>query len=227
MPQLIAVAGPPGAGKTTWISQFLKNRDRPLYYLCPGGAQGIDTPYLGYRFPWVQVIPEGKMPAVLADLPQEAEVYLELGFHLSLDSPLLASLPCHRVALLPPGYPPTDWQNWADKVIPGQGHPPTQTDTLPPLWRTALTGRVFDPPSLDLVWTEIIQGAYGPVQRAKGIVELPDGRAFYVDFVEGLEGSEYGELPLAPWLEGRPQRPSGLEVVGWGLDTEEIGRAHV
>lgn len=225
MPRLIAVAGPAGGGKTTWISQFLQTRDRPQYYACPGSAQGIDAAYLGYRFPWVQLIPEATLPAVLAELPTEADVYMELGFHLSLEIPLLTVLPWQRVALLPPGYPPSDWADWADTVVPGQGQPPAQTKALPHLWRTTLTGRVFDPSSLDLVWTEIIQGAYGSVQRAKGIFELPDGRAFYVDFVQGLAGSEYGELPVTPWLQGHPDRPSRLEVVGWDLDPEAIAPA--
>jgi hypothetical protein len=97
---LIAVAGPPGSGKTTWLSQFLQDQHRPLFYCCPGmGACSVDQARIAYRFPWVYVIPESQAPQVLADLPDQALVYFELGFHLDLASPLLASLPCHRVAV--------------------------------------------------------------------------------------------------------------------------------
>lgn len=43
---------------------------------------------------------------------------------------------------------------------------------------------------------ELAQGAYGRVQRAKGIFELADGQAFHFDFVSSLPGTAYTELPL-------------------------------
>jgi len=71
---------------------------------------------------------------------------------------------------------------------------------------------------------ELTGDAYGQVQRVKGIFELPDGRAFYVDFVEGLPGIEYTELSIPRWLEGRPDRFSGIEVVGWNLEQKIIAQ---
>ena len=88
---------------------------------------------------------------------------------------------------------------------------------LPTIWRSPLTGQVFDPPSLDEVLIELTGGAYGRVMRLKGIFELPDGQAFYVDFVKGLSGIEYTELKLPRWLQGRPNRFSGMEVVAESL----------
>jgi len=90
------------------------------------------------------------------------------------------------------------------------------------MWQAPLTGQVFDPPSLDTFWQELTQGAYGRVQRAKGIFELADGQAFHFDFVGSLPGTAYTELPLPRWLEGRPHRFSGLEVVGQGLEEGAI-----
>jgi hypothetical protein len=220
---LIAVAGPSGSGKTTWISQFLKDPSRPLFYLCPGlGNYSIDLVRFSYRFPWVYLVPESQAQQVLVDLPDRAQVYLELGFHLDLASPFLASLPCHRVAVLPPGLTESDWHDWADEVIPGNDITVPAPDNLPELWRSPLTGQVFDPPSLDEMLIELTGGAYGNVHRVKGIFELPDGRAFHVDFVEGLPGIEYTELNIPRWLEGRPDRFSGIEVVGWNLEQETI-----
>lgn len=221
---LIAIAGPPGSGKTTWISQFLSNQQRPLFYCCPGmGTDSVDRGRIGYSFPWVQLLPEDGIPQVLADLPDQAMVYLELGFHLDLTAPLLTSLPCHRVAVLPSGVQTSEWHDWADEVVIGNDIAIPTADNLPEFWRSPLTGQVFDAPSLDEILIELTGSAYGQAQRVKGIFELPDGRAFYVDFVEGLSGIEYTELNIPRWLDGRPGRFSGIEVVGWNLEQKTIG----
>lgn len=223
--RLIAVAGPSGSGKTTWISQFLQDQRRPLFYCCPGiDSCSVDRARVAYRFPWVHWIPERETQQVLTDLPDHALVYLELGFQLDLASPFLAALPCHRVAVLPPGLKESDWHDWADEMIPGNDIAVPTPNNLPELWGSPLTGRVFDPPSLDEILIELTGGAYGQVQRVKGIFELPDGRAFQVDFAEGLPGIEYTELNLPRWLEGRPDRFSGIEVVGWNLEKKIIAQ---
>jgi G3E family GTPase len=73
-----------------------------------------------------------------------------------------------------------------------------------------------------MLWYELTNGAYGTVQRAKGVYDLADGRSFYFDFVAGHE-KKYQELNLPLWLEGRPDRFSGMEVIGINLDREAIG----
>ena len=222
---LIAIAGPPGSGKTTWMSQFLSDQSRPLFYCCPGmGAGSVDLARIAYRFPGVHLLPEHQTPQVFANLPDQALVYLELGFHLNLTAPLLASLPCHRVAVLPSSLQTSEWHDWADEVIFGNDITMSAPDNLPELWRSPLTGRVFDAPSLDEILIELTGDAYGQVQRVKGIFELPDGRAFHVDFVKGLPGIEYTELGIPRWLEGRPDRFSGIEVVGWNLEQKIIAQ---
>ncbi|MEM6255749.1 MAG: GTP-binding protein [Cyanobacteria bacterium P01_D01_bin.156] len=216
------MAGPPGVGKTAWISQFLKDASCPLFYLYPGAEDSVDLARIGYCFPWVSVISDDQASSVLANLPEQAKVFIELGFHLDIESPLLASLPGQRIAVVPPGLEASEWHDWADKVIPGNNN--SASEPLPAIWKSPLTGQVFDPPSLDAVLIEITEGAYGQVTRLKGIFELPDGQAFYVDFVEGLPGIEYTELKLPRWLEGRPDRFSGLEIVGHNLDQKTIAQ---
>jgi len=224
-PTVIVVAGPSGSGKTTWITQTLKEHAETCFYLYPGlGEMPVDLARIGYCYPWVQVLPESQIP-LLQVLPKEVVVFLEIGFHLDLQLPVLSALSYHRVAVLPPGCPQSEWHEWADEIIPGNAIAAPDPANLPQLWCTALTGQVFDPPSLDEVLIEITEGAYGNVHRLKGIFELPDGRAFYIDFVQGLEGIEYRELPIPRWLEGRPDRPSGIEVVGWQLDQTAIAQA--
>ena len=221
---LTLVAGPPGAGKTTWISQFLQDSSCPLFYLCPGGQESVDLARIGYRFPWVSLVSDDRAATVLADLPGQSQVFIELGFHLDLESPFLAALPGRRIAIAPPGLERSEWHDWADEVIPSNHSQALDSGKLSTVWKSPLTGQVFDPPSLDEVLIELTGGAYGQVMRLKGIFELPDGQAFYVDFVEGLPGIEYTELKLPRWLEGRPNRFSGVEIVGHNLEQKTIAQ---
>ncbi len=48
---LTLVAGLPGVGKTTWISQFFKDASRPLVYWHPGAQESVDLAHIGYCFP--------------------------------------------------------------------------------------------------------------------------------------------------------------------------------
>ncbi|MBE9242266.1 GTP-binding protein [Synechocystis salina] len=222
-PSLIAVAGPPGTGKTTWITEQLQNIACPTFYFSPGlGPISVDLARINYTFPAVQIITGDRGNSWLTNVPPEAVVYCELGFHLDLNSAQFGPLPYRRVGVLPPSLKDSEWHGWADEIITGNDLSPTNPESLPNLWRSPLTGIVFDPPSLEMILTELTGGAYGELQRLKGIFEMPDGRAFYIDFVQGLTGIEYTELPLEPWLEGRPQRFSGIELAGWNLNQKLI-----
>ena len=86
------------------------------------------------------------------------------------------------------------------------------------IWRVCTTGQVIDENSLEDFWYEITHGAYGEVVRAKGIFDVNDGRSIYCDFVAGVPQTEFLELDLPRYLEGRPQRFSGLEISGTNLD---------
>lgn len=221
-PGITLVAGPPGVGKTTWINQSLSACDQPRFYLCPAaGEKAVDRLYVGYRFPEVKVIDDDQAADLLMSLPTQAQVYVELGFHLDLATLPFNELPCRKVAIVPPELAQlteqSEWHDWANELVAGNKIRVPAPERLSEIWRVPLTGQVFDPPSLDELLIEITGGAYGQVIRLKGIFEIPDGQAFYIDFVEGLPGIEYTELKLARWLKGRPTRLSGLEVVGYDL----------
>jgi hypothetical protein len=223
---IIAVAGLPGSGKTTWIRQQFAQTSQPVQYFSPGCAPTpIDQTCIAAEFPNSKTLKEGEESLLLAQGSAESITYIELGFHVDLASvePVLSvldELSYHRVALIPPTLENTGWHAWADEVVPGVKV--ERQISQPELWRAPLSGQVLDPASLDVFWLELTQGAYGRVSRAKGIFEIADGRAFYCDFVAGRGDRAYSELSLHRWLEGRPQRFSGIEVVGVELDREAI-----
>jgi hypothetical protein len=233
---IIAVAGPPGAGKTAWICQNLMLRaPESALYFCPGtDSVPIDATYVATEHPGVRIPAENQERDGLKQLPISATVYVEIGFHLQLSSleALLGTLPCQRVAVLPPDIEQTEWQEWADTIALGSaGHThlnPSHLNlshlNLLQMWRSPLTGQVLDPDSLHTLWYELTQGAYGQAQRAKGIFDLADGRAVHFSFVAGQPQVDTTALNLPRWLQGRPQRFSGMEVVGENLDQTALAQ---
>ena len=218
---ITVVAGPCGAGKTTWILQELAQIPTPAVYVTPGvGSVPIDATRVQARCPQVEIFDHQSETELLQRLTAGVPAYFELGFQLETDIPLLADWPHRRVALLAGENQEAGWQLWADTVI--QGNPSTLDLQAAQLWRAPLSGQVFDSPSLDTFWQELTQGAYGEVHRAKGIFEQSDGQAFHLDFMNSLPGNAYTELNLPRCVQGRPNRFSGLEVVGQGLDEGAI-----
>ncbi|WP_430677318.1 GTP-binding protein [Leptolyngbya sp. AN10] len=205
---VILVAGASGVGKTTWIQQQSLNS---LIAYCSLGGDGIDATYLAVESPNIKFLSE------LSELASvKVPVYLELGFQLDLASFTIPTKYYQKVAIVAPNSANTEWHHWADQIMPG-----TQTVPSSQLWRSNLSGQVLDPASLDTFWEEVTEGAYGSVQRAKGIFEVVDGRAFHFNYVQGLE-TDYTELNVARSLNGRPDRFSGIEVVGEAFDQTAI-----
>jgi G3E family GTPase len=219
------VSGTLGAGKTTWIRQQVNALDQSAVYLNLGaGETAVDTTYLAAEVPGLTVLSVSQLTDFLEQSFVECPIYIELGFHIDLTSLILPEqmAGCRRVAVLPPGIRETEWHRWANLVVTGaETHITLQT---PHLWRSTLTGQVLDPASLNTFWYELTQGAYGHVQRAKGIFDIADGRSLYFDFVTGQSEITYLELNLPRWLNGRPDRFSGVEVVGEALDQEAIAQ---
>ncbi|MFY7807135.1 MAG: hypothetical protein ACOVQ7_27290 [Limnoraphis robusta] len=75
-----------------------------------------------------------------------------------------------------------------------------------------------------MFWFELIKGAYGEVIRAKGIFDIVSGESIYGDFVAGTMNQEFVALDVPLWLAGRPQRFSGLEIVGFDLNKAELSQ---
>ncbi len=126
------------------------------------------------------------------------------------------------------------WQDGADSIVPDS--PLSSLDygnsIQPQIIRSILTGQVIDGASLETFWYELTHGAYGKVQKAKGIFTLVDGRVLQLDFVAGLpkDAPEITpetittELPLPHCTKGRPDHFSGLEIIGFNLDRAAIAQ---
>ena len=217
---IIAVTSPPGAGKTHWIHQQLAQTDKPVGYFSPQtDSLPIDATYLQSEHPQLKLYRTG----------EEAELnntitYLEIPWYLDLAGiePLLQTFYSHRVAIIPDDIDSKELKTWADEIILGNNI--TKPTTALQIHRGVLTGEILDFDSLATFWLELTQGAYGEVVRAKGIFDLVDGQIYYGDFRSEKSELEFLPLNLPRWLNGKPDRQSGFEIVGSNLDKAEIAQ---
>ncbi|WP_107669767.1 GTP-binding protein [Cyanothece sp. BG0011] len=215
---IIAVASPPGAGKTHWIHEQIAQTNKPVGYFSPEtDSIPIDAIYLQSEYPQLKLYQTGEEAAFTDTI-----TYVEIPWYLDLAGiePLLQMVNSHRVAIIPDDTDSTELKSWADEIIPGTNIIKPTTDLQ--IHRGVLTGEILDFDSLATFWLELIQGAYGEVVRAKGIFDLADGQIYYGDFISGKSELEFKPLNLPRWLDGKPDRFSGFEVVGSNLDKAEI-----
>ncbi|MEL7035204.1 MAG: GTP-binding protein [Cyanobacteria bacterium J06592_8] len=227
---ITAVTGPPGAGKTHWIREQINKTTEPVGYFNPGeDSVIIDGTCLASEFPQVQIFTLGEElqrfnPELVSG------TYIEIPWHLDLSSvePLLTQFNSKRIAIIPSSSQNTEWENWADSAILGNkniAEPVSKIHNYSvQIHRNLLTGEILDWTSLSVFWFELIQGAYGEVIRAKGIFDIVSGESIYGDFVAGTINQEFLALEVPLWLAGRPQRFSGLEIVGFNLQLKEISQ---
>lgn len=214
------VAGYSGVGKTTWIQQQINqiNSDSAkVLYFSPGvGNTPIDHKRLESEYPFLQAFTDGQELEFLQQLPSADAAWVEFGFCLELNTSvqLFSDIPQRRIAILPQGVSDSEYYGWADEVIRGTSVISNNTQ----IWRVNLTGQVIDEDSLQELWYEMTQGAYGDITRIKGIFDVADGRSLYGDFILGVPTNHFSELDVPRHLSGRPQRFSGLEVVGNNFD---------
>lgn len=225
MPHTVAVAGPPGSGKTAWIAKQAEAlaQSNPLYWGLGGTGTTLDGLLLASQCPNLELVTE-PTPQVFQDvIAQHRPLLIEIDS--SVDLAQLAfpvGLKAEKVALLPEGWQSQELADWSDRLLPAELAISTQPlAAAAQICAVELTGQVFDPHSLDVLWQEITGGAYGSVHRAKGVFCIADGPVFYFSYVNGHE-STYTRLNLEPCLDGRPSYPSALEVTGHELDAKAI-----
>ena len=89
-------------------------------------------------------------------------------------------------------------------------------------WHHSLSGCVWDPDSLSSFWFELVNGAYGDVYRAKALMNLPDGRSFFCNWMVSQQGAQLLLLSSTSAPNGRPSRTSELVVQGKALNPAGI-----
>ncbi len=227
---ITAISGLPGSGKTEWIRKQIAQKQEEAVYFSPQTASfPIDDLRLQSRESKVRVFFTGGIEELSKFAQTGGEVYLELPWHLDLlaSESLLQKLNCHRVAIISSPEDCFEWQSWADEIVfnyrPGidQWLSRLEKHQLK-IQQALLRGEVLDFASLETFWQELIEGAYGEVFRAKGIFDLAQGECIYGEFSCGLPLQEFESLQLPLNLNGRPERFSGLEIIGDNLDQEAI-----
>jgi len=227
---ITAITGPPGNGKTYWIQEQIAKTKKTVRYFSPQTESiPIDATLIQSKFPSVQILLSGQEQELFGSPEEELITYVEIPWYLNLLTiePLLQQLNCHRVAVMPPQSQNTGWHTWADEIIMGNSQEQiAETSSNNPLeiHRGILTGEVLDFNSLEVFWSELIQGAYGSITRVKGIFEIMDGQSIYGEFLQNLPQKDFQPLNLARWHKGRPQRFSGCEIMGRNLDKEQIAQ---
>ncbi|NJM89383.1 MAG: GTP-binding protein [Hydrococcus sp. RU_2_2] len=229
---IIAVIGTPGSGKSNWIREQIAKTKKTVRYFSPQTESiPIDATLIESDFPSVQVLSIGQEHELFATSATDSVTYIELPWYLDLLTiePLLQQLNCHRVAVMPPQTNNTGWHAWADEVIPGNDLEKERILDISAknsldIHRGILTGGVLDFTSLEVFWSELIQGAYGNIIRVKGIFDVIDGQSLYGEFVENLPPKEFKPLNLPLWVTGRSQRFSGFEIIGRNLAQAEISQ---
>lgn len=220
--QITLVSGPPGVGKTTWIRQQLsQSQDPPIYFAAGAGSLPIDGVHLGVEFPGLKVLIEGQEEELLQQIQSGSSVIVEVAFHLNpvQMQQIFGDFECYWVGVTPDPDQDLESYLWADQLVVGQTSLPKLRD--PQIWRAPLSGQVWDPASLEAFWDELLRGAYGEIYRAKGIFEMPEGQAIFGEFTAGSRHTyldDFDILNLPRHLQGRPQRLSGLEILGRDLD---------
>ena len=229
MRQVWLISGPPGCGKTNWILSRLKQHNSSCGYLRLSGfsenslehanSNEIDYVFLKDQIP--QLIDLSKSSDHLRTDQDDLLLFLELSqFHLpkksglaGIDRRIISQL--ENLKLLPDRY----LHFGRDNELPIEDS--LNFEKIKSL-SINLDETVWDPPSLNTFWFELVNGAYGDVYRAKALMNIIDGRFMLFNWIVSRNGSQFLQLNNFAPPKGRPQRISQLIIQGINLDFVSI-----
>lgn len=230
MNQTWLISGPPGCGKTNWILNTLKSHTGPCGYLRlegrskPGLEQGqdqnIDWNWLKDQIPHLK-----NMNSHDYSKGAESQDSMFKLIEISEFQALRGTEPDGINSLIRAQLDALNLQPEQIRHFDKDPELPKQ-DTLDyntlESWSIKLNENVWDPNSLSSFWFELVNGAYGDVYRAKALMNLPDGRAFYCNWIVSQQGSQFLPLNGVEQPNGRPKRLSALVVQGKALNNSDI-----
>ena len=223
MQQTWLVTGPPGCGKTNWIRETLLNHGGACAYLRVDGSThdglelghnaGIDRSWLMDQIPQLE---DWSEPTSDSQLSSSDRFVLIEAQQFSAPKPS-ADGPDPQIKQQLDRFNLTPDRTLHFGVDPGLPKQDTLDFTKLEAWHRDLQGCVWDPNSLSSFWFELVNGAYGDVYRAKALMNMPDGRSFFCNWIVSQSGSQFLPLQSVVPPTGRPRRPSHLVLQGKGL----------
>ncbi len=229
MRQVWLISGPPGCGKTNWILNEIKKHRGSCGYIRLSGfsdksleqanSSDIDFVFLKDQIP--QLIDLSKSSDRLFSDQDDSLIFIELSqFYLPNQSGLAGIDPriiiqLENLKLLPDQY----LHFGRDTELPIKD---TLNFTKIESLNLDLQQSVWDPPSLNTFWFELVNGAYGDVYRAKALLNIHDGRSMYFNWIVSQPGSQFLQLNNISPPKGRPQRISQIVIQGRNLEFTRI-----
>ena len=229
MGHVVLISGPPGCGKTSWALKTLQDHVGPCAYLRleeeqeagleQGEDSGIDLSWLKDQIPRLEEVTPSNSAALKHR--NDALTLIEVQrFHTPSQGGINGYGINVRSKLDALELQPDQVMHFGrDPELPSN-------DTLEfsklEAWHASLAGCVWDAESLSSFWFELVNGAYGDVYRAKGLINLPDGRSLFCNWMVSQQGSQFLPLDTTAPPQGRPSRTSELVVQGKALNPEGI-----
>ena len=223
------ISGPPGCGKTSWILDTFKNHQGSHGYIRLKGfseidleqavSSKIDFNYLKDQIPGLVDLNSSSLASITSE--ENSLIIIEFP---QFKVPELYGLNGIDLGVLK-GL--EDLKLKPNKYLHFGRDPELQIkDTLDfkniESYNLDLKKSIWDPASLNTFWFELVNGAYGDVYRAKALMNLPDGRYIFFNWILSQEGSQYLTLNNIAPLNGRSERHSEIVIQGNKIDFDLI-----
>ena len=223
------ISGSPGCGKTSWILDTFKNHQGSCGYIRLKGfseidleqavSSKIDFNYLKDQIPGLVDLNSSSLASITSE--ENSLIIIEFP---QFKVPELYGLNGIDLRVL---KELEDLKLKPNKYLHFGRDPELQIkDSLDfkniESYNLDLKKSIWDPASLNTFWFELVNGAYGDVYRAKALMNLPDGRYIFFNWILSQQGSQYLTLNNVASLNGRPERHSEIVIQGNKIEFDLI-----